>query len=1685
MANSPLDFPSTQTFRQRLIVRNLAPYPKSPNRPTPPYNFEIIQSDYPVIDSPDQLIDIPTFANRLFPLNQYGSTGGYIQTRDPNRLLNTHSNEGEYGVQDADIINEAGPAANGQNGWRTLNPYGSGTLALIDSATDIASLEIVRINQGRRPNGQPYPTTFVPSFYSPLSILLSPSPTGSNGPMSNDSFIVRLGASLLRQGFEDRIAREITRQTIGRANIANANSGTDVLGLVTGTIPLIEPNYQITIPANPITAAAQLGLSLAGSILPMSVIPGSYFDSSINPGQPTTIQQISNAYNNTIGSTRVGQVVSALFGGGSKTGSQLFLTNTGSGQKSRLFGNLDYNRYKPGYDRNVFDRVAGAIVGTSLNNSNYYIGSTKSEPSNILSPSGELPINEFGQEIKVPVYGPSEISQLYEGTSQVLKLGANGPIYSDGGGIEGGLTWVSPKYKNNAGYHVGPGGDIASQDTDYKESSYGPTESTNFEFKGGSILDDTQRIINSQPQGGRRLQHVGNAIDQVSKVFHDGYKELTKGSRVLSYVGDIGQEKGAEYCRVFAKDTPYLQYNDLQKRDGMTTEGRRFSYSVLDKTYNLNIAPNKMEGGQDSSNLIGGTGNEGHVKKYMFSLENLAWRSSNKPGFTYSDLPICERGPNGGRIMWFPPYDLKFNENVNANWKATDFLGRPEPVYTYNNTSRSGTISWKIVVDHPSVLNLVVNRVLAKETNKEKIDSILESFFAGCRKYDLYELAKKYYTVNPNDLFEIQKELVAGETTTTERISYVKGEVGPTTYTKVATPGTVPVTKEFETKYGGKKLGVYFENDYPKQDGSIDYNNLYTSYTSTNNEKKYKNQNNATTSFFSNVVTAQYNFIKDTMIPELAKLLEDSNTTGTVTITINGSASAPQTVPYNKELSKRRQASLRNFFEEDPRIGKFIGNKLILNTPELGAEGENSQVFVFDSKTKQFNSASTAESCTDGDATSNPSKEIYTTRAMACRRAYISSISVNLQQQKIDYEDVPNKVKDPGVNKKVTQDTRTSPPTEVTRTVLKDNITKRVLRQLLSECDYFEVVKEETPMVYDNLREKLKFFNPAFHSITPEGLNSRLTFLQQSLRPGDTIPVVRTVDGKDQLQYDNASNTAFGTPPVLVLRVGDFFHTKIIPDSLAITYEDLDINPEGIGVQPMIANVSLNFKFIGGQGLAGAVDKLQNALTFNYYANTEMYDERADVTDTSYKVLDKQFLDFFGITVPPPTTNQAKNTNNNGQSNNTTIGNITSTVTTTTDTNGKITYGDFMDRLVSTSQDYFINVFNKSKEVFKQYNNAVLQNWSLERDYKEGSFLSSNTGKSYLFGKPKNIQTKFDKISKDFKTDIDNDVEGLISFMKTKNYPSKVIRQLKDNYKKYIDLKTITIESAITKSTQDFVLIQQNLIMEIGRANVVGYIPLPNGSGMDGYQQKNGSVQVYLISGTTEVDPSSTPVPADTLVEYINDINTLKDSFNSFNDIVTHKYEGGILVYDIDNSDQKFDYIQDIFVPFSQEGRLFLDTSMRRSYFLLSDDIIDGGKYTTFKNSLISNIISNATLFGNSNKDSFAQDFDAYWVVGVADIDSGKPVKTLFLNENSLTETFLTKMENNLKQKYFVFTPFNKKKRVMDYTTYNTEPDPIKNNRSELIKALGLSTNKDNNKTTWNDMKPNEPDVLFSKVKLN
>ena len=674
----------------------------------------------------------------------------------------------------------------------------------------------------------------------------------------------------------------------------------------------------------------------------------------------------------------------------------------GSNQQSSLFNTLNYNIYRPDYTRAKTDSQVNAPL------SNYYVGSKDTEPGLIQSPIDATPKDVFGREIRALVYGPSEVYKEFDNVDgralwRYYNFGPLGTATIDGGTLEGGFTWFG---KNS----------IASGD---QSMEFILTRSDLKPKKKGTLLDYTQRIIDSAPMfGGAKWKHAGNAIDQVSKVFNDGYKNISKGSKVVNFTPGEVVWNCVEYCRVWTKDRTYSNYSNLVKKQGNQWKNTN---SVLDSPFNLNIAPTNPNMGKSTSIPDGIK-----VKKYMFSIENLAWRGTSQQ----SNLPVSEKGPNGGRIMWFPPYDVQVGDTNSANWSRTDFLGRPEPIYTYNNAERIGTLSFKIVVDHPSILNAITNQQL-KNLPDADADAMIEAFFAGCRDYDIYTLAENYPNFSLDELLNIQVNL-----------------------------------------FGGSKE-----------------------------------------------VTQEYNSNPDQTMTE---------NLGTENDIIDPVGMAP---PTANEIENQQDK-----------------------------DAENGQINV-QNNTQGVIGGGIRIGFTDKKAT----------------------------------------------------------------------ITK-IIRKMLGEENYFNFIKEEYPFIYKSLRDSLKYFHPAFHAITPEGLNSRLTFLLQILRPGETIPTT-TEQGTTMV---DAENTAFGPPPVCILRIGDFYHSKVVFDSVSYSYDEnlLDLNPEGVGVQPMIVSVQTNFKFVGGQGIEGPVSQLQNALSFSYFGNTELYDERAQ-KQTIPDIVTENYSDLFNLFKKP------------------------------------------------------------------------------------------------------------------------------------------------------------------------------------------------------------------------------------------------------------------------------------------------------------------------------------------------------------------------------------------------------------------------------------------------------------------
>ena len=459
---------------------------------------------------------------------------------------------------------------------------------------------------------------------------------------------------------------------------------------------------------------------------------------------------------------------------------------------------------------------------------------------------------------------------------------------------------------------------------------------------------------------------------------------------------------------------------------------------------------------------------------------------------------------------------------------------------------------------------------------------------------------------------------------------------------------------------------------------------------------------------------------------------------------------------------------------------------------------------------------------------------------MACRRVRVKSIKATIPPPK-------QNIDEPVKTVVVTNPVPKPQPTVDYLKKVKEGISKKILRNLFSECDYFEIIKETNPMILDTIKEKIKYFNPTFHSMTPEGLNSRLTFLNQCVRPGETIPTIGT-DGKPK--FNDAVNTSFGAPPVLVLRIGDFYHTKIIPDNVSFTYEPLvlDMNPEGIGVQPMIVNVSMSFKIIGGMGLAKPVEQLQNALSFNFYANTEIYDERAVWTeDTS--ALDKKLVDAILAGQTPATPTDSKPTNDGG----TTIGEIITNIPVTGGQTGETSYIKVMDKFLDQTKGYFELIVNKLESINSSYNYGVVQMLNVKRNYSEGSIQigpeDNDVSPIEIYGKPSDWEKEMDNQITLAINDITNNTNPIISdlgqfYSSVNKFNESPLREVKENMINYIQNLGGDIKNGIATTVQDIVVGQQDYVQNIRKINLVM-------QKIDGKILDTNLARVYNLSGLT------------------------------------------------------------------------------------------------------------------------------------------------------------------------------------------------------------------------------------------
>jgi hypothetical protein len=978
----------------------------------------------------------------------------------------------------------------------------------------------------------------------------------------NDTQLGNIGGQQLLAHVGYNAAFGLQQETLGKLNL-------NPLTLLQGK-PLVTLNYSITVPKGKVGKILNFAANVLGAQSPVSLLEQSSsiftFGNKLEYIGQGNIQRA----NEMIANSGMGQVQSLM----NHMRANLMISNDPEGTSLR-------QGYAPGYKDGR--KSKGEETGDGTNSNLYARADGDGGIIDFLNGKANSPISS-GNYDRSGQISDDGWNEEYRGFTNRSDL----PVSeSDSELIRVGETLVE-EYKDAFGW------EDTNNNIPENEKQFTP----NSTFKNPkTLLYKTKKLFESNNM---KTLITGHGVkddnqSQIQTAVSRINRFVPKGSGVLSYNSLIKGETddpSKVFCRTWTVFDRYDNVFDLQKSRGLYGSGnknifrRNVEFSVLDDNGFVKVSP--LTSTNDSGGIVD------DVKKYMFSIENLAWNDN------LVNLLPCEVGPGDslsghkGRIMWFPPYDINFSESTSASWDKHNFIGRGEPMYTYNNTERTGNLSWKIIIDHPNYLNFISG---ADGIDSKNFDDYVASFFAGCIPLEETKL-QQIMTTEEKD----KTEVVNAQEKPVEKLEpelpppsfnvYFPNDVYdldkyPLYENGLQNPGTDPILYKDNVTGANFGLSAYTEMCYQfNVNGRKTWSSVQCSETAGVTQGSDGRLEPDRTNFGLNATgtTPSYTGTRlgDKKYPsfrdqQYAKDLQDYLLTKCkhCKVEVVGYASTVGTFGDNRndELSKLRSESVKDWL-----VKNVITEPPFTERVSIVAEGKGA---------------------TEGGGGSCPTPNV-----IARKKNYLKSKN-DVYGCKANRYVTVRFVVDPNLKPLEDPKGEKTPETVIPP---KIRVPQIPTSRFYSECDYFEKLALSDSIAYKSIKSKIKYFQPAFHSTTPEGFNARLNFLQQCMRQGPTLGAV---------DNNNPNNLAFGRPPVCILRVGDFYNTKIIIENLNFTFEPLvwDLNPEGVGVQPMICNVDLSFSFIGGSSLRGPINRLQNAVSFNYFANTEIYDPRADTIE--------------------------------------------------------------------------------------------------------------------------------------------------------------------------------------------------------------------------------------------------------------------------------------------------------------------------------------------------------------------------------------------------------------------------------------------------------------------------------------
>jgi hypothetical protein len=562
---------------------------------------------------------------------------------------------------------------------------------------------------------------------------------------------------------------------------------------------------------------------------------------------------------------------------------------------------------------------------------------------------------------------------------------------------------------------------------------------------------------------------------------------------------------------------------------------------------------------------------------------------------------------------------VTIQETTTAQYESTVMVGRSEPMFAYQNSTRTATLTFTLLVDYPYQLK----DIAYQGSNKHKA---IAEFFA--------------FGGNPSSMFA-----------NTPPVRDVPKKINGIYTTKEIITGPLKLAGPEEKTVPGKR--IVFPNDFPNENEintAIDL--LYTTYeyeiqNGCLNAKKEESNGFNNNIFVKTGVSGDSSL--ETTDPEYLQLHKDLLPPGfsqyTATGRTNtdapngGGGSALNAVLYDiyKNVNNREYYDItitggasklfiekpNSTMKEEPKYNTELGLRRAKAAMKLVRERIKA---MFGQYPEEMNPKITVRL---NEGTSSLTGLVGSTGSLLANRR--SAEIEAMEESETIYSryatiDIKRNNKTSGEVVPLTSE-------EDKKNIIKLDDDVRALTKVESnqksnssaQCVYNERGKDTDAILNGFKSISGNFLYPAFHSQTPEDFHRRLTFLQQCMRQG----AAKRYDMTDENGILRAKNSVFGRQPICILRIGDFFFTKVVINQLNIDYTDApwDMNPEGFGMQPMLAKITLQMNVIGGQSLVGPIDALQNALTFNYYANSNytnagMYSRPATEADNQKSYMD-------------------------------------------------------------------------------------------------------------------------------------------------------------------------------------------------------------------------------------------------------------------------------------------------------------------------------------------------------------------------------------------------------------------------------------------------------------------------------